>query len=296
MKERENNNANRVILRFFMKFLFFVVLNLLIFNIKSFCCQDNPLHGLKELKNAKDLTDSEKRLLSHFIDHLIYETFFGYVLIGEKALSFDNIPSHKVYIMRWLKDYVSLQHFLNHSRNDLGREVFSKLDFSWSSNFFYFEDRERKDETILYLVNRALFEEVVEKNIEIFRRVLNMNVTATETLTLFSCDREIREIILKNPYLIGILLGYGEKNARLYEFMRKINKTHYLKVEVKKKRIDSLNIRTCVDFSSAQKAYHPPIKLPGFVGDPNEIETKKIIEGFKKSRQKLFSEFHCYPL
>lgn len=98
--------------------------------------------------------------------------------------------------------------------------------------------------------------------------------------------------MLKDPYLLGILLGYGEENARLYKSMRSINKTHYLKLNVKRKKIASLNIRPCVNFDLVLKPIYPPFYFPGFVGNPEDDETKKIIKRFKKSRKKILSTYN----
>ena len=276
-----------------MKLLLFVFLNLisLIFHPTSLCCQENPSYTLQEIKNSKSLKKTEQQNLTFFIEHLLYGTFFGYVLVGEKALSFDNIPLHKTCITKWWRDYSSLQKFLDHYRNDLGREVFSKVSFSWGDNFFYFEE-ENEEETVLYLINKKVFKNAVEKNIKAFRSFFCLNLTASDVLDSYIKNIKFRRKMLKDPYLLGILLGYGEENARLYKSMRSINKTHYLKLNVKRKKIASLNIRPCVNFDLVLKPIYPPFYFPGFVGNPEDDETKKIIKRFKKSRKKILSTYN----
>ena len=279
-----------------MRLLLFAVLILHIFQHESFCCQENPFYALQEIKNSKNLTKTERQNLSFFIDHLLHETFFGYVLVGGKALAFDNIPLHKTYITKWWKNYSSLQQFLVHYRHDLGRELFSKINFSWDSNFFFFEEEENGEETVLYLINKEVFKDTVGKNIEAFRAFFFSNLTSSDVLNFYLKDKEFRKKILRDPYFLGILLGYGEGNARLYKSMRAINKTHYLKLNVKRKKIDSLNIRPCVNFDLVLKPIYPPFHFPGFVGNPNDDETKKIVGKFKKSRKEIFSAYSSYEL
>lgn len=273
----------------------FLNLILLIFHPTSLCCQENPFYALQEIKNSKCLKKTEQQSLTFFIDHLIYETFFGYVLVGGKALSFDNIPLHKACITKWWREYSSLEKILEQYRNDLGREIFSKLDFSWGDNFFYFEEEENGEETVLYLINKEVFKDTVEKNIQAFRSSFCLNLNPSDILDSYIKDKEFRRKILKDPYLLGILLGYGERNARLYKSMRSINKTHYLKLNEKRKRIASLNIRPCVNFDRVLGPVYPPFGFPGFVGNPDDNETKKIITNFMRSRQKLFSNCNNNP-
>lgn len=253
---------------------------------KSFCCQQNPCHSLIEIKTSKSISESERKLLSCFVDHLLYDTFIGYVLVGGKALAFDNIPHHEKLITKWWKSYSSLQYFLDHSRNDLGRKIFCRIDFQWDSNFFYYEEDDGNEVT-MFLTNKEILKEVLRENIGIFNNILGSSLTFSEVFDLYLGDEGFRKKILKNPHLLGILLGYGEENASLYHSMRNINRTHYLSLRAKIEKISNLNIRPCVDFNKLHKPYHPSIAFPGFVGDPNAQETKKIILDFKKFRRQV---------
>jgi len=264
---------------------------LAIFHIQTISCQETPIINFSKIANiATNLTPIESFQLKMFINFLVYESHFGFVLTGDKPLAMESLPNHKEITKEWCQSISSFGQMIKFFNIDKGREVFSREGLSWGLNFIYFEDVENNNETTVYLMNKEVFLDTVEKNIKVFRGSLGLRLLSHQILDLCINNKNFRRELVRNPYLLGILLGYGEGNARLYDLKRKINKKHHLKLAAKENKIRKLNIRSCVDFRSLEKAYYPPIYIPGFAGDPDANETKSIVAKFKKARNKIFSQ------
>ena len=85
-----------------------------------------------------------------------------------------------------------------------------------ASNFAVLIEKGEQDSCI-YLINKKAFHETVQQNIEIFRKILGPNITSKSLLHSILRRTNTVDVTLKNnSALLGILFGFGVKNALCY--------------------------------------------------------------------------------
>ncbi len=252
-------------------------------------CQENSFHFLDVLPYSNDLTEEELLQLSYFMKFLFYESHFGYVLLSAKPLALETIPNHEKITEQWCKSTSSFNQIIKLFNVDKGRKVFLKLNIPIGPDIIYFEEK-RECNTDIFLCNRKSLQTVFENNIEVFRFYFQKDASPGQITDAYLYNPKIREDVNRNPYLLGILLGYGEKNAKLYDSIRQIKKNRFLSPNVKLQKIKHLDCDFCAEHESMFYPYMPPLPLPGFAGNPNDQETVGIIVDFKKSRKQIFTQ------
>lgn len=266
--------------------LFFLLVH--IFSTQSVCCQESLLISFNEVSQKREWNKQELFQLSMFLKFLYYESHFGYVLLGDKPMAMESIPRHEKITREWYKSVTTFNRMIKLFNIDRGREIFNKVVYPEGDGFFYFEEK-REEGTDVYVLNIQAFIRVVEKNKKAFIIDNSKDTSVEKFVCLYCGDSKFRAKINRNPYLLGILLGYGEKNARLYDSKRNINKNHLLSSKVKFKKVRDLHCSSCIDHSNMTSSYSLPIPLPGFAGNISDPETQQIVSSFRKSRKKLFS-------
>jgi hypothetical protein len=98
----------------------------------------------------------------------------------------------------------------------------------------------------IFLINKRAFIETVNQNLCVFQEVLGNALTAEKLLKTIEQDNSFMVHLKKSELLLGILLGYGEHNARLFEqrsLLRKIplDFTYAPLIEEERRLNDRLN-------------------------------------------------------
>lgn len=164
----------------------------------------------KEIK----IDNEDKELLNIFFGALVsYETF-PYVLCGQKPMGILSLRLDILVNPRRLNNFL----FENFRK----KYMLMKGWYAWEKyqnqiNYSNFVLAKSNDNDILF-INKKLFLDVVEKNINVFKNKLNYEITPDKLLKLV-CDPELQsEIIYKSDHLLGILLGFGYENSKEYEY------------------------------------------------------------------------------
>ena len=169
----------------------------------------------QDIKNIlSQLSECDKQDLNDLFHVLMDDDQFSYTLFGDKPVSLSGdyiitpdedklsgISSGEIFWQKWAV----------WKRN---QERFS------ISHYLFIEEPayNRRDSTMVFIffINKKAFMETVNKNIQAFRDVLGYNVAASELLEKMKKENAFMSLLKDNEMLLGILLGYGENNAKLY--------------------------------------------------------------------------------
>lgn len=171
-----------------------------------------------------------------------------------------------------------------------------------SSNFIVLENIE-PDPTTIYLINKRVFLQKVEENIDYFKDVLGTNTTPQKVLDdCIKSDDLIKDALKGHDGLLGILLGFGRHNAQLYWRREQIGSLDGLLTKKSlipspgfstideernhiNSRLGSFNDREIDDFNPHL------LGLPGFVADPKHPETQQLKTDYLKQYKKIVKAY-----
>ena len=190
-----------------------------------FCIINALVLSLIPLPLCSTEIDKNEQIVCPLSDRLILENFFrdlfsnscaGYVIYGSKPVYLSNVRSeqsacigtkrHKDITEIW--EVLSIWKGLHLGKN----QTDYLLHISDSST------NPLSVENEFLLINRQAFLEAVNKNLLLFQYKFGVNVTAQALLNrLLDPKENISSLFKGNTALLGIILGYGTKNALTYE-------------------------------------------------------------------------------
>ncbi len=253
----------------------------------------------QDIKNIlSQLSECDKQDLNDLFHVLMDDDQFSYTLFGDKPVSLSGdyiitpdedklsgISSGEIFWQKWAV----------WKRN---QERFS------ISHYLFIEEPayNRRDSTMVFIffINKKAFMETVNKNIQAFRDVLGYNVAASELLEKMKKENAFMSLLKDNEMLLGILLGYGENNAKLYArrmSLRKFITGKTLSILPEEKPLpskDFSSIEEEEDFLNHQlrpfASYNcePSIISPvQFAADLNHKETQLLQKKYSTLRNKI---------
>lgn len=189
-------------------FAFFLI-QISIFSLHAF--EKEFSHPEFESFSHKD-TD-ELRKLFRF---LFAENAFGYTLLGDKPMSFCFLPTGQPHIST--RDHI-FKICLRGDRSFVpGVLAWNKLQIgNHFGNYLLVFFKEKNLPTFAIIINKRSFYRAVNENIEDFKEIYGLDVTAEKILQrVFKAEWLFGELFSQH-YLLGILLGYGKQNAALFQ-------------------------------------------------------------------------------
>lgn len=248
---------------------------------------------ISEILNT--IPEKEKEALERLFRYLLNREHFIYTLFGEKPMSWtnyaitisdnDDIPllqSELKFRKRWQiwKKYEHLFPIKHYLLIDVFSDISDKHD--------------------IFFINKEYFINKINEHLDLFQEALGKNITGTTLLKKIEKDPKILLAFDTHQMLLGILLGYGEHNARLYD------KRHQISFFVWKKDLPKIPIKIptpSAGFSSLQeefKSYFSVLTLfgdPGysplligpvhFVADHKHPETIALKEKYRRLREEI---------
>jgi hypothetical protein len=232
--------------------------------------------------------------LEIFFHYLINEEMAGYVLFGEKPLfmqgvqdpiySLPNTPLHKKQVI--YKEGIRLWKQIN--QNMLSPDyffIFEELSSQKTPHWKHF-----------YLVNRLALNDVLKKEAILFEKSLH---ESPFTLYQTIIDPQIctLDFMENNTVLMGVLLGYGKKNAikekRIEEMKDFLNQTcppPFIKgnfLSLLKEKLTKINqqIHHTMEISSKNLRTQMPIFF--FAVFDKGKETLRLLHSYEKTQKKL---------
>jgi hypothetical protein len=241
------------------------------------------------------IPEDEKLLLEQLFYSLFNGEHFSYTLFGDKPMSFSN---YSTTLFDDNEDFPSLSELKFRKR----WKTWKKYESFFPMNYYLLIEcsSDRKNKKNIYFINKKYFVDTVDKHLSLFQSVLKENITGRLLLAKIENNPNFLSFLNDQHLLLGILLGYGEHNARLYHKRAKLSPFIY------KKEIPTPPIQVpnpSKGFTSLQEEfdsyfailtlfgdpnYSPLIIHPvHFVADHNHPETKILQEKYKDMQGKL---------
>lgn len=180
-------------------------------------------------KFISSLPAEEKFLLEHFFRCLIQEDAIGYSLIHSKPMSFFSYLQPKalsispyeiapINKMDLFIDGFNPQNAVFHK----GFEIWKKYQHLYCGNnivFDFYADEEELSFRKVIVFNRKLLLPLFEKHISRFQQIDSSLKDSESIFNALRNDERFKKKFYCSTALVGICLGYGERNAVLFEKM-----------------------------------------------------------------------------
>lgn len=245
-----------------MALLRFVLLFLLVFS-NVYCTF--PKETIIEEQDFKYFND--------FIKHHFYRDNFAYTLFGDKPLSLGAFA---------LVEPVSVINplFLHFNSISLKRwETWKKYaKYFPMRNYLLFEQDGGDNRKFIFFINKLAFVSCVKNHQAIFDKELGKKVEGEQLLLDFA---EGKTPLWKNQLLLGILLGYGECNARLFAERAKIEELSLLFGDISSHKYHKINESLGL-FKEGQIV---------FAADLNHPETMALKQKYRKLTKEIAEKY-----
>lgn len=251
-----------------------------------------------EKQILKKIPLSEQKSLDHFFRRIIGQDQFGFALFGSKAVAltgyFPVVPAGNLH-------YSPFEHI---RKSEF--EAWKKYKHYFQSHNFLWFDAPFSPKIIeITLINKKRFLDVVEKHIALFQKHLHRTVTPEVLFyELSTCNTDILTFLNDREDLLGILLGFGEESAILYQ--RRKNLRESLRSEPP---FIAKSISPSSNFSSTEEEYqyllenmytHQKNNIGGRInifypvlfmnlGTP---EAEALIDKYERDQEKIIKIFH----
>lgn len=270
----------------FFKLFFLIVL---INAVLSFLPIPMYAQDVKAILN--EMPEGDRQALYSLFYQMINNDHFSYTLFGDKPVSLsgdfiqtpiDNIlcgmQCGGIFWKNW--------------------EIWKKYQ-SYFPMHNYFLIENQHNESII-LINKKGFLRTVDKNLNLFKKYLGENTTSFNLLRKIEISKDFFASLKQNQLLIGVLLGYGKHNSKLFferdQIRKFIDFEQFPKLPQKvpdpSKQFSSL-IEEYDSFRSKLLPFgeytYTPLMIGSvhFMADPNHKDTKKLKDKYKKLRGKI---------
>lgn len=151
----------------------------------------------------------DREALSLFFEGMIRLDVCGYTIFGDKPVSVTGY---------WTSPDSATDVFSKEVLFKKGQILWEKHKHLFPMPNFAITFVTCQDWCGLQIINKKAFKQVVSQYIEEFKKVLGPGITAEKLLERVSCSNcDISEVLKSDECLLGIVLGYGYKNARAYK-------------------------------------------------------------------------------
>jgi hypothetical protein len=178
------------------------------------------------------------------------------------------------------------------------------------SNYAFVKSKNftENNHTLLVLINKEEFKEVIQNHLGDFQEILGDKVTPELLLEKALRSNDIFGDVLKHHQgLIGTVLGFGRHNAWLFHKRAEIssllgevgpllgppsNCIKKLATLTSQRDLDTLNQRLQSFDDRGILSFNPlMISLPGFAADPNASETKALKAKYEKQYRQIIRRY-----
>ncbi len=215
-----------------------------------------------------EISKSEREEMSLFFETLIRLDGFGYTIFGQKPVSSAGC---------WVNQPVPDAFFDKEAVYRRGQKLWEK--YTPSKNFVL-KFEEKGGWYGIIIINKPAFIHVVTEQQDEFRRILGPDITPENLLSqLIDPANSFEQIVKHDDGLLGILFGYGHKNAQMFK-----RKKQLLSSEGKEKIEAEYNFLNERLKPTAQESILDLFPDVGFLADLESEETQKILKEYDKSK------------
>lgn len=189
-----------------MKLVLYIIFIFLFFNFPK------PIHS----QNVKQILDTipkeEREDLGRLFYSMMHDDHLVYTLFGDKPVSssgyFKITPIQNICCGMKCQS-IFWKHW----------QIWEKYAHNFPSNRYLLIKEEHPYRQVgnIILINKKAFIHQVNQHLDTFRKILGSNITGENLLAQIEQQQKFSPLIQNNSVLRGILLGYGEHNARLFE-------------------------------------------------------------------------------
>ena len=216
---KTRRNPNSQIVSKTCRNIIFVIL--LCIPLVSFFYENDPPLQLYEGKDLSAILEmmpkKDKERLTYFFQKLIEWDAFGYVLFGEKPMSFGCSDQMGNPFRNLSSFYYAISP--RRIKAQLGFETWKKYESLFPAKQFVFIYEKTESDIEFLFVNKKKFNETVKEHAEQFQRLLQRDVSGGELLAEAANRSLLSEVLGNHDELIGILFGFGQENASLFTQM-----------------------------------------------------------------------------
>jgi len=288
----------------------------LLFLLIIFGCTSSP-HEKKisrqtDVKNfLSSLPSEEYFVLDFFFRCLIQEDSIGYVFLGGKPMSFYSWLKPKTIINSYRIPPLDRMDLFFEGFDDRdaifhkGLEIWKKYEHRFCGKNIFFDVFEQDHELCfmqLTLFNKRLMLPLFDHYSHKFKN-LNHSIKNKESLfNMLLHDKQLKEKFYFRNDLVGICLGYGEKNAELFQKMETLlTSMGKLNFTLEKPSTDRLrNLEE--ELASLQRSFTGKMHIPisrkfffniglGFRADFSDPETLSLQKKYAELHKKLTQEY-----
>lgn len=268
----------------------------ILFLILNFC----KLYAQDVQSVLSNISVEDKKDLSTFFSFIMKGNHLAYTLFGEKPISlaayFTKTPYNNVLIIKSSDGSLAIEYL----------KIWKKHENKFNiKNFLFIEEKsiDCPDVNNIVLINKKEFVKIVDRNIDIFKKILKWDVTGLKLLNKIEENKKFIEHIQNSQLLWGILLGYGVHNAKLFD--RRCQLEYFVEDDdlVLQKTILMKPPEPTEGFSSIEEEYdflkahltlfgshnYSPLMIGTvhFMADHEHAETKILAKKYAEMRSKI---------
>jgi hypothetical protein len=259
------------------------------------CFLFTHFHQEKSLsKKIKKMPLEDRLALEAFFRILILQEGGAYVLFGDKPMAFTG------YFYSCEPNFSSKQRYRYYSENQTlseGWKIWKKYQNTFCSKHFVLEckplDHNRSE---ICLIHKPHFKDIAQKHWSFFQSILGEKATPITLITQYeSSDAALFHLLKQHHALLGILLGFGTKNAWLFhEHLDEMNEDPNRMQIIPFKHVSERSVAHSLEGIFQENNYRQPYKflwLPFFLADRKTHETQVLRRKYLKQRQEIHRHY-----
>ena len=241
--------------------------------------------------DIQDIREPDLKKIKYFFENLVDRHDFSYTIFGSKPMSLADfcleVPSG-LSPYRWIRS----QFFTFKRRASLKTWYKYRDDFNLKDFIFLDEETDLISCLVLILINKKNMLRILHDHEPLFKEELGDSFTPESFLEkLEKRQISLAMAIHKSQKLLGIMLGYGERNATLFqercdlqEEIEKRKKLNLSEDEALAVRLNAIESQSgCFSELDAEAVIHPIY----FLADVSHPETVVLKQQYERERQRI---------
>ncbi|MDX8430232.1 MAG: hypothetical protein SNF33_00245 (plasmid) [Candidatus Algichlamydia australiensis] len=235
-----------------------------------------------------EVTKRDKQRLEYLFRKLILVDSGGYTLLGNKPLSLGvyltpfSKPFFQSLTPRNLRIYFAWKTWKKYE------SCFQNTNFMiWSEPNPWFEGA-----VLILVANKRNFIKTLDQHLDLFRNTLSKeHLSSKDLFTTGSKGNLLSEELQRHEGLLGIVLGYGERNSWLFYEQDQGKKTSLSPIWSPEESKANLCKSRLALKSPNPKSYSNLLTLPMFMADKNTDESQHLREMYQEDREKILAYY-----